>query len=146
MAACGFSGLAFGIFFVVNIVALAKGSAIAIPFLAMLVLLALWFGVLVPLVSLGAWVGHKHCVEETPAFPRTALPQTPLSFRGIRLSMAIAVLVVCVIMLFSEEVCDGVEDFATAVTVAAASGTVTSSFILTWLVCSSEKPNSEEHR
>lgn len=61
-------GLAFGIFFVMNIVALVNVSTDAVPFLTMLVLVVLWFGISTPLVFLGAYFGYK---QDAIAFPVT---------------------------------------------------------------------------
>lgn len=54
-----FPGTCFAIFFVLDILVWADGSTGAVPLLSMLAILALWFGISVPLVFLGAFVGYK---------------------------------------------------------------------------------------
>jgi len=61
-----FPGLVFGIFFILNLALWSKGSSAAIPFTTLLALLALWFGVSVPLTFLGAYLGFKKAAIEAP--------------------------------------------------------------------------------
>jgi transmembrane 9 superfamily protein 2/4 len=61
-----FPGICFFVFFVLDIVVWSYGSTGAVPFLTMLAVLALWFGISVPLVFLGAYVGYR---KETLTFP-----------------------------------------------------------------------------
>jgi len=53
----------FGVFFILNLVLWAKGSSAAIPFSTLIALLALWFGISVPLVFVGAYFGYKKRVS-----------------------------------------------------------------------------------
>lgn len=64
--ALGFPGLSFTLFFLLDIIAWAKGSSDAVPFTTMLVLLLLWFGISTPLVFLGAYFGYKQDAIEFP--------------------------------------------------------------------------------
>ncbi|KAG4066437.1 hypothetical protein HA402_007073 [Bradysia odoriphaga] len=52
-------GVVFGLFFVMILVLWSKGSSGAVPFSTFLALLALWFGVSVPLTSIGAYFGFR---------------------------------------------------------------------------------------
>lgn len=61
-----FPGLIFSIFFILNLALWAKGSSAAIPFGTLVALLALWFGVSVPLTFLGAYLGFKKKAIEAP--------------------------------------------------------------------------------
>lgn len=60
------SGIVFGVFFLLNLVLWAKGSSAAIPFSTLIALLALWFGISVPLVFVGAYFGYKKRAIEHP--------------------------------------------------------------------------------
>jgi transmembrane 9 superfamily member 2/4 len=90
-AAFGLPGIAFSLFFIMNIVALAKGSSDAVPFLTILVLFVLWFGISTPLVFLGAYFGYKQDAIEFPvstsSIPRQ-IPDQPW-FMGIPFTLAI---------------------------------------------------------
>ncbi|XP_012938444.1 transmembrane 9 superfamily member 2 [Aplysia californica] len=59
-------GLVFGIFFLLNLVLWAKQSSGAIPFTTLLALLALWFGISVPLTFIGAYFGFRKRPIEHP--------------------------------------------------------------------------------
>jgi len=61
-----FPGLIFGIFFILNLALWTKSSSAAIPFGTLVALLALWFGVSVPLTFLGAYLGFKKPAIELP--------------------------------------------------------------------------------
>lgn len=54
-----FPGASFGCFFVIDIILWVKNSSGAIPFGTMLLLLAMWFGISVPLCKLGAFWASK---------------------------------------------------------------------------------------
>lgn len=103
-AALGFPGLAFFMFFIMNIVALAKQSTDAVPFLTILILFVLWFGISTPLVFLGAYFGYKQDAIEYPvstsSIPRQ-IPDQPW-FMGLLSTMAISALmpfVSCIVEL-----------------------------------------------
>ena len=53
----------FGVFFVLNLVLWIKGSSAAIPFSTLVALLALWFGISVPLTFIGAYFGFRRRVS-----------------------------------------------------------------------------------
>lgn len=53
------AGTIFILFFVVDMVAVSEGSSTAVPFVWILALLVLWFGVSSPLVFVGSYFGFK---------------------------------------------------------------------------------------
>jgi len=53
-------GSVFGIFFVLNLLIWGQESAGAVPFATMFSLLVLWFGISVPLVFLGGYLGYRN--------------------------------------------------------------------------------------
>jgi len=59
-------GIVFAHFFVMNLVLWYYGSSAAIPFFTLVALLALWFGVSVPLTFVGAYFGFRKPVFEQP--------------------------------------------------------------------------------
>lgn len=59
-------GIVFCLFFIMNLVLWSKGSSAAVPFTTLLALLALWFGVSVPLTFLGAYFGFRKRALEHP--------------------------------------------------------------------------------
>ena len=59
-------GIVFAHFFVMNLVLWYKGSSAAIPFFTLVALLALWFGVSVPLTFVGAFFGFRKRALEHP--------------------------------------------------------------------------------
>jgi len=69
-----FPGGSFLIFFVLNLFCWAEGSVRAVPFGSMFAMVALWFGISVPLVFLGAYLGYR---KDTYAFPiaTSAIPR-----------------------------------------------------------------------
>ncbi|XP_065644193.1 transmembrane 9 superfamily member 2 isoform X2 [Hydra vulgaris] len=66
MTAFFFPGIVFGLFFILNLALWVKNSSAAIPFGTLVALLALWFGVSVPLTFLGAYLGFKKPSIELP--------------------------------------------------------------------------------
>ena len=60
---CYLYRIIFSIFFVLNLVLWAKQSSAAIPFGTLVALLALWFGISVPLVFVGAYFGFRKPVS-----------------------------------------------------------------------------------
>jgi transmembrane 9 superfamily protein 2/4 len=84
-------GITFALFFLMNIVALIKGSTDAVPFLTMVILVVLWMGISTPLVFLGAYFGYKQDAIEYPVsignIPRQ-IPDQPW-FMGVPFTMAI---------------------------------------------------------
>jgi len=59
-----FPGISFGIFFFLNLVLAYKGSTGAVPFGTLVALIALWFGISVPLAFLGSYFGFRRTSEE----------------------------------------------------------------------------------
>jgi len=59
-------GIVFGHFFILNLVMWYQGSSAAIPFFTLVALLALWFGVSVPLTFVGAYFGFRKPAIEQP--------------------------------------------------------------------------------
>lgn len=66
LAAVSFPGLCFGIFIIMDILAITQNSSDAVPFTTILVLLVLWFGISTPLVFLGSYFGYKQDAIEFP--------------------------------------------------------------------------------
>lgn len=61
-----FSGVSFVVFFVLNFLLWVSGSTGAVPFLTLILLLLMWFGISVPLNVVGAFVGYKQKAFEFP--------------------------------------------------------------------------------
>ncbi|KAG5314871.1 TM9S2 protein, partial [Pseudoatta argentina] len=59
-------GIVFSLFFIMNLIFWANGSSAAVPFSTLIALLALWFGVSVPLTFIGAYFGFKKRALEHP--------------------------------------------------------------------------------
>lgn len=72
-----FPGLAFSLFLVLNILVYSYGSTGAVPFLTLFALLALWFGISVPLVFLGAYFGYRSEALEWPVVTSNIPRQIP---------------------------------------------------------------------
>ncbi|KAH0449436.1 hypothetical protein IEQ34_020128 [Dendrobium chrysotoxum] len=61
-----FPGVVFAIFFVLNAIIWGEKSSGAVPFSTMFALVLLWFGISVPLVFIGGYVGSKKPAVEDP--------------------------------------------------------------------------------
>jgi len=61
-----YPGICFLIFVALDLIDVGYGSSGAVPFLEMLKLLTLWFGISVPLVFIGAYFGYKQDVISFP--------------------------------------------------------------------------------
>lgn len=59
-------GIVFSLFFIMNLIFWVNGSSAAVPFSTLIALLALWFGVSVPLTFIGAYFGFKKRALEHP--------------------------------------------------------------------------------
>ncbi|KAG8042624.1 hypothetical protein G9C98_005258 [Cotesia typhae] len=59
-------GIIFSLFFIMNLIFWAKGSSATVPFSTLVALLALWFGVSVPLTFIGAYFGFRKRSLEHP--------------------------------------------------------------------------------
>ncbi|XP_030001381.1 transmembrane 9 superfamily protein member 5 isoform X2 [Sphaeramia orbicularis] len=58
-------GIVFADFFLMNLILWVEGSSAAIPFGTLVAILALWFGISVPLTFIGAYFGFKkHAIEQ----------------------------------------------------------------------------------
>lgn len=66
MTALLFPGSTFVIFFFLNLLIWGQASAGAVPFVTMFALIVLWFGISVPLVFLGAYLGYRKPAMEVP--------------------------------------------------------------------------------
>jgi len=86
-----FPGMAFVVFFLLDLVAWAKGSTDAVPFTTILVLLTLWFGISTPLVFFGAYFGYKQDAIEFPVSTSSIPREIPeQSFYGSNLFLVLA--------------------------------------------------------
>jgi transmembrane 9 superfamily protein 2/4 len=85
-----YPGITFGVFFVMNLLIWGQASAGAVPFATMFSLLVLWFGISVPLVFLGGYLGYRKEVIELPVrtnqMPRE-IPLQPWYMKPILTSM-----------------------------------------------------------
>merc|ERR1719482_2066684 len=66
MTALLYPGGIFGIFFFLNLLIWGQASAGSVPFTTMFALIVLWFGISVPLVFLGAYLGYRKPALEIP--------------------------------------------------------------------------------
>ena len=64
-------------FFGLDMLVWSYGSTGAVPFLSMLAVLTLWFGISVPLVFLGAYFGYKRDAIEFPVITSNIPRQIP---------------------------------------------------------------------
>lgn len=74
--------IVFSLFFVMNLVFWANGSSAAVPFSTLVALLALWFGVSVPLTFVGSYFGFRKRVRASFLRPASAnfIDSSSLSF------------------------------------------------------------------
>jgi transmembrane 9 superfamily member 2/4 len=72
-----FPGICFLVFFSLDIAVWSYGSTGAIPFLSMLAILTLWFGISVPLVFIGAYFGYKQDIFIFPVVTSNIPRQIP---------------------------------------------------------------------
>jgi len=66
MTAMLFPGTVFGIFFILNLFIRGQKSSGAVPFGTLVALVALWFGISVPLVFFGSYFAYKKPVADNP--------------------------------------------------------------------------------
>jgi len=80
LTALWYPSICFSVFLCLDFIDVSYGSSGAVPFLEMLKLLTLWFGISVPLVFMGAYLGYKRDVMTFPVvtsnIPRT-IPDQP---------------------------------------------------------------------
>ncbi|KAL8217359.1 hypothetical protein R6Q57_020732, partial [Mikania cordata] len=72
-----FPGILFTIFFVLNAIIWGEKSSGAVPFGTMFALVCLWFGISVPLVFVGSYLGFKKPVVEDPVKTNKIPRQVP---------------------------------------------------------------------
>ncbi|KAL8149624.1 hypothetical protein AgCh_006578 [Apium graveolens] len=72
-----FPGIVFAIFFVLNALIWGEKSSGAVPFGTMFALVFLWFGISVPLVFVGSYVGFRKPAMEHPVKTNTIPRQIP---------------------------------------------------------------------
>ena len=72
-----FPATAFAVFFVLNALIWGQGSSGAVPFGTMFVLVFLWFGISVPLVFVGGYVGFRKPAIEDPVKTNKIARQIP---------------------------------------------------------------------
>lgn len=70
-------GVVFIIFFISNILVWTKGSSAAVPFTTLLVLVALWLGISIPLTFVGSYFGFKKRPIEHPVRTNQIPRQVP---------------------------------------------------------------------
>jgi transmembrane 9 superfamily protein 2/4 len=79
-----FPGLCFTTFFALNLVLWMLQSSAAVPFLTLLYMFVLWFGISIPMAFLGSYLGYRRPVAEFPCrtnvIPRQ-IPPIPLYAR-----------------------------------------------------------------
>lgn len=66
LTAFGFPGACFAVFFPFNMILWSYGSSGAVPLMAMIAIFFLWFGISVPLVFLGSYIGFRKDSMEFP--------------------------------------------------------------------------------
>eukprot|EP00177_Eucheuma_denticulatum_P001487 GFKZ01002671.1.p1 GENE.GFKZ01002671.1~~GFKZ01002671.1.p1 ORF type:complete len:641 (+),score=67.66 GFKZ01002671.1:370-2292(+) len=74
-----FPGLTFSLFFILNLFVWGSGSSGAVPFSTLILLLFMWFGISVPLVFAGAYLGYKTKPYEFPTRTNQIPRQIPAS-------------------------------------------------------------------
>jgi len=91
MTALLYPGVLFVIFFVLNLFIWGQKSSGAVPFLTLFSVLLLWFGISVPLVFVGSYLGYRSKPIELPVrinqVPRQ-IPETPWLVHPALSSMA----------------------------------------------------------
>ena len=79
LTAFAFPAFLFGVFFILNLFVWGEASTAAVPFGTMVAVMALWFGVSVPLTFFGAFLGFRRNAYEYPVrtadIPRQIPPQ-----------------------------------------------------------------------
>ncbi|KAI9804190.1 MAG: hypothetical protein M1825_001592 [Sarcosagium campestre] len=77
-------GIVFAVFFLLNLFIWAKQSSGAVPFSTMLVLVAIWFLITLPLSCAGSWVGFKQQPITPPVRTNQIPRQIPASATYLR--------------------------------------------------------------
>lgn len=90
-----FPGVTFGIFFSLNLVMWFMGSSGSVPFMTLVLLLFMWFGISVPLVFVGAHFAYR---QKAITFPtrtnqiKRVIPEPPLGIPPIAYAVLAGVL------------------------------------------------------
>jgi len=79
-----FPGFCFSVFFVLNLFLWFNGGSNAVPFLTLIFLLFLWFGLSVPLTLLGSHLGYRGKPYEYPCRTNSIPREVPPPPMGIR--------------------------------------------------------------
>ena len=77
-------GIAFAVFFLLNLFLWIKQSSGAVPFTTMLVIVLIWFVISVPLSVAGSWVGFRQQVVEGPTKTNQIPRQVPAASGSLR--------------------------------------------------------------
>ena len=77
LTSLAFPGIAFALFFLMDLIAWFHQSSDAVPFVTILMLLVLWFGISTPLVFAGAYLGFKQDAMEFPVNTSSIPRQIP---------------------------------------------------------------------
>lgn len=95
-------GTVFSCFFVLNLFLWARGSSGAVPFTTMLVIVAIWFIISIPLSVAGSWLGFRSGQIEAPVrtnqIPRQ-IPPTTTYLKPIPSMLIIGLLPFCAIFV-----------------------------------------------
>ncbi|MCJ1435296.1 hypothetical protein MMC27_004668 [Xylographa pallens] len=76
--------IVFGTFFLLNLFLWVQGSSGAVPFTTMLVLVAIWFLISLPLSFGGSWLGFKQAAFQAPVHTNQIPRQIPPSTQYLR--------------------------------------------------------------
>jgi transmembrane 9 superfamily protein 2/4 len=89
-------GIVFATFFFLNLFLWAKQSSGAVPFGTMLVIIAIWFIISVPLSFLGSWLGFRATQIEAPVrtnqIPRQIPPMTTTYLKPLPSTLLVGIL------------------------------------------------------
>ena len=81
LTATVFPGVVFAVFFVLNLLIWGDRSTGAVPFGTLLALLVFWFGMSLPLVFAGSWMGFRRPAVEHPVRTNAIPRQIPQQVR-----------------------------------------------------------------
>ena len=86
-----FPGVCFAMFFVLNLIAWIRQSSTAVPFGTLVILMLLWFGVSLPLIFLGAYLGFRKDPISIPVKTNPIPRQIPPQVWYLQLPVAIII-------------------------------------------------------
>ena len=75
--AMGFPSVAFAVFFTLNLILWCYGTTEAVPFLTLVSIVVLWFGISVPMTFLGAFIAYRRDAIEYPVVTSNIPRQIP---------------------------------------------------------------------